>query len=784
MDKKGFTLIEVIGVVIILASIVLIITPNINNSLKNSKNKAFDVQIEEIKSATKSWVALNSENTPKEDNEEVIINLLQLKLSGLIAYDFKNPKTGELFPDDMMIKIIKKGLAYTYVVLTDTGTSNNSGIDPFGPQIVLNGGVYLYLEVGEFGSIPGATYKDKLGNNVSVSDITYEKDGVAVSGIDYNNLGKYVVTYSVTLDGKTNSIKRYVEIVDTKAPTILVDGYSDNVCVDIEISSSFTLPTMKVTDNYTSSLLIDKKVIGNISNIPGIKRITYRATDSSGNSSEFILCINMRDTIKPVITNVENVCNASLKKNVITVSASDTGTGLNRLAYSFDDGKTWQENNYFISDESLIVRVRDKVGLISDGVDVVVDEKCNVYKEEILNGTYPVLDEKMIAITYTETGIPKVADESSEWYSYASRKWANAVVLVNNPSKTYNVGDEIEESDIAAYFVWIPRYEYTLKGNFGVNGESATNPGYVDIRFTKVSEESNGTASYTEGNPTNYRTQDAFKFGEENLSGIWVGKFETTGTADNPTIKPGITSLRSQNVSTQFETAKKIGINNSLSLETSMMKNSEWNAVAILSQSIYGRCPSDSTCPEVSINNSSNFITGSSGGSSTASSSNTVYAYNTNEGQTASTTMNITGVYDMNGGAAEWVMGVLLDSDGKPRSGYNISANSGYNGKLQDGTEKTDGKTLPESKYYDSFTITGENTKVDLMTGCNGGKCYGTVEFGGWYDDGFYFINPANPWLFRGGNYSDGAVAGLWLFGGSGGYALGFVSFRAVIRGA
>ena len=126
-----------------------------------------------------------------------------------------------------------------------------------------------------------------------------------------------------------------------------------------------------------------------------------------------------------------------------------------------------------------------------------------------------------------------------------------------------------------------------------------------------------------------------------------------------------------------------------------MMKNSEWNAVAILSQSIYGRCPSDSTCPEVSINNSSSYITGSSGGSSTASSSNTVYAYNTSEGQTASTTMNVTGVYDMNGGAAEYVMGVLLDSDGKPRSGYNISANSGYNGKLEDGTEKTDGLALP-----------------------------------------------------------------------------------------
>ena len=435
----------------------------------------------------------------------------------------------------------------------------------------------------------------------------------------------------------------------------------------------------------------------------------------------------------------------------------------------------------------------DKWCVIKEGNDVTLSnniDKCvivNPYKEEILNGTYPVLDEKMIAITYTEAGIPKVADESSEWYSYASRKWANAVVLVNNPSKTYNVGDEIEESDIAAYFVWIPRYEYTLKGNFGVNGESKTNPGYVDIRFTNVSEESNGTASYTEGNPTNYRTQDAFKFGEENLSGIWVGKFETTGSADNPTIKPGITSLRKQNVSTQFETAKKIGINNSLSLETSMMKSSEWNAVAILSQSIYGRCPSDSTCPEVSINNSAEYITGSSGGSSTASSSNTVYAYNTNEGQTASTTMNITGVYDMNGGASEWVMGVLLDSDGKPRSGNSEEYNSGYNGKIYNGgteIEKTDGLALPESKYYDSFTITGENTKVDLTTGCNGGKCYGTVEFGGWYDDGSYSINPANPWLCRGGDYHGGANAGLWYFVGSFGFARGFISFRAVIRGA
>ena len=135
----------------------------------------------------------------------------------------------------------------------------------------------------------------------------------------------------------------------------------------------------------------------------------------------------------------------------------------------------------------------------------------------------------------------------------------------------------------------------------------------------------------------------------------------------------------------------------------------------------------------------------------------------------------------------EWVMGVLLDSDGKPRSGYREEYNSGFNGKIYNGgteIEKTDGLALPESKYYDSFTITGENNEVDLMTGCNGGKCYGTVEFGGWYDDGVYSIEPAVPWLRRGGYYYGGAKAGLWGFEGLNGGANGHVSFRAVIRGA
>ena len=80
-----------------------------------------------------------------------------------------------------------------------------------------------------------------------------------------------------------------------------------------------------------------------------------------------------------------------------------------------------------------------------------------------------------------------------------------------------------------------------------------------------------------------------------------------------------------------------------------LTKNSEWGAVAYLSKSTYGKNSG------VYINNSSTYITGNAGSTLDASyASGTTNAYNTTAGQQASTTGNITGVYDMSGGAWEY----------------------------------------------------------------------------------------------------------------------------------
>ncbi len=83
-------------------------------------------------------------------------------------------------------------------------------------------------------------------------------------------------------------------------------------------------------------------------------------------------------------------------------------------------------------------------------------------------------------------------------------------------------------------------------------------------------------------------------------------------------------------------------------------------------------------------------------------SSDITLPYNTETGYLASTTGNITGIYDMSGGSWEYVMGVMMDQNGTPLSGRNASFNTGFIGGYGEGGSFTTGLSFPDSKYYDN----------------------------------------------------------------------------------
>ena len=436
-----------------------------------------------------------------------------------------------------------------------------------------------------------------------------------------------------------------------------------------------------------------------------------------------------------------------------------------------DDSGTVYINN---KGEIALAVVYDKVCFTKNYEDTDLTESddienCNIpslpsepisklYKDTVLNGADPELKDNLVPVVINNDGTVKKADIYSEWYNYTNKIWANAVLL--NGDDTYKVGDTIIEDAIKAYYVWIPRYKYQIF----YDGVNATTKQLINIEFeNKDTTKSNGTTK------DSWLTHPAFTFGDTELNGIWVGKFELTGDTTNPTIKPKVTSLRNQNVSTLFATTQKLSTN------SSMLKNSEWGAVTYLTTSIYGQ-----GLNEVRINNSSTYITGCAASVENRTSYNGCEReYNTDVGYLASTTGNISGIYDMSGGAYEYVMGVMEDSlnSNTPTSGYSTQYNSGFNGKnLNDGTT-TIGVSFPESKYYDIYkygTVWNDYTRYHLGDA--------TIETNGWNGDNADFVTSSYPWFIRGGHYGNRTNAGVFAFSINNGPASSYNSARAVLR--
>ena len=371
--------------------------------------------------------------------------------------------------------------------------------------------------------------------------------------------------------------------------------------------------------------------------------------------------------------------------------------------------------------------------------------KVSVETVEITNldtsgANKPVLASNMIPVYYDETNdVWKKADKNNSqkdyrWYSYNKAgeykgMWANAVTVKEANRQTYlnaTPGTTISMDDITTMWVWIPRFNAVTPSNY--NGGTQSKPNAIDVTFVKQNE----TAI------------DAFTFGNKELSGFWYGKFEIGGTlassctnetcnVSNIVVKPNVSSLRSQKVSSFFYASRSMeqagnsfGFVNS-EVDTHMSKNNEWGAVAYLTQSIYGRCTSSTTCTEVGINNNSSYITGY-GAPAGSSSSVTNGTYNTALGKDASTTGTIYGIYDMSGGAYEYVMGVY----------NNAKSSSGFS-------------SLPNEKYYNNYT--GSSYTGHALT-----------ETKRWYGDNDGFVSASYPWFARGGYYGAGGVTGVFYF--------------------
>ena len=436
----------------------------------------------------------------------------------------------------------------------------------------------------------------------------------------------------------------------------------------------------------------------------------------------------------------------------------------------------------------------------------------------ITDGTVAVdLDDGMIPVIYNkntsnwESLTTAEAKTPGTWYSYTEEKkqWANTVTVKEEALGKYqNKHEVVDEADVLGYWVYIPRYAYQVQrkevSDHYVSDTLASNNGGFNIRFETASDfkkepvetcstednnmfytDMNGMESEPnyvgschtrtdyptrkeDYNQTAWATHPAFSWLDSNgdgpeLNGFWIGKFETTGTESSPTVLPNEYHQYPSSIGDMYDVAKSMGAedpnnkygntestnqsnqnNNNLAISTShMLKNSEWGAVTYLASSKYG-----AGINNVQLNNSF-----SSGGTGTGPSGG---AYNTADGQKASTTNNIYGVYDMAGGAWEYAMG-----------GYTTNASQSKTNNYLSIAVKP-----PYVDLYVNRPFSGDytsNNNLCTWATCGGHALYETKNvqsvssvyqsWGGDYSD---FVYLSYPWFLRGGNANDGSYAGLF----------------------
>jgi len=117
--KLGFTLVELLAVIVILAIILSLAIPTIIGIINKSKDNAYNTQVDNIISATKFYIADNGSNISALSTVggAYYVSLSELNTNGYLELPITNPKTGTTFDGDNNWVLVTKATARSYTFL-------------------------------------------------------------------------------------------------------------------------------------------------------------------------------------------------------------------------------------------------------------------------------------------------------------------------------------------------------------------------------------------------------------------------------------------------------------------------------------------------------------------------------------------------------------------------------------------------------------------------------------------------------------------------------------------
>lgn len=132
MKKEGFTLVELLAVVVIIGITYLIIFPSVTSFINKSKEKSYNIQVDLIEKASKKWVVDNTDELLKKDPyhlNNINLTLTTLKKEGYLQDMFiENPKNKKIMTGCVVVSYQsnKNQYEYTYEDGKDTYSKDDT----------------------------------------------------------------------------------------------------------------------------------------------------------------------------------------------------------------------------------------------------------------------------------------------------------------------------------------------------------------------------------------------------------------------------------------------------------------------------------------------------------------------------------------------------------------------------------------------------------------------------------------------------------------------------------